>query len=254
MNNRYVIANWKMNLSINESIQLAKKINIKLMKEIWQRQVIICPDFLSLNSISSALEKSKLNLGAQDVFWQEQGSYTGEVSIKNLEQLHVNTIILGHSERRTVMNESSEMINKKLSLILKHNLSPVVCVGESKEVRDKSKEKSFLKKQLKETLKDVKPKKDQEIIIAYEPLWAIGSGKNMPAKEVNEMLKFLKEEIISLYNKGIANERFVFIYGGSVDSDNIKALSKYREIQGVLVGGASLKLSSFIKICKSILE
>lgn len=254
MNNRYVIANWKMNLSINESIQLAKKINIKLMKEIWQRQVIICPDFLSLNSISLALEKSKLNLGAQDLFWEEQGSYTGEVSIKNLEQLNINTIIIGHSERRTIMNENSEMVNKKLSLVLKHNLNPIVCVGESEEIRDKGKEKSFLKKQLKETLNGVKPKKGQEIIIAYEPLWAIGNGKNMPAKDVKEMLIFIKDEIISLYNKRIVGERFVFIYGGSVDTDNIKALSKYKEIQGVLVGGASLKLSSFIKICKSILE
>jgi triosephosphate isomerase len=254
MENRYVIANWKMNLSINESIQLAKKINIKFMKEIWQRQVIICPDFLSLSSISLALEKSKINLGAQNVFWQGQGSYTGEVSIKNLEQLHVNTIILGHSERRTIMNESSEMVNKKLTLVLKHNLSPVICVGESEEIRNKGKEKNFLKKQLKKTLKGVKPKKDQEIIIAYEPLWAIGTGKNMPAKEVNDMLQFIKNEIISLYNKNIANERFVFIYGGSVDIDNIKDLSKYQEIQGVLLGGASLKLSSFYKICKSILE
>lgn len=254
MNNRYVIANWKMNLSLNESVQLARKINIKLMKEIWQRQVVICPDFLSLSSVSSALEKSKLRLGSQDVFWQEEGSYTGEVSIKNLDQLNVDTIILGHSERRTIMNESSEMINKKLSLVLKGDLSPVVCVGENKEIRKQGKEKSFLKKQLKETLNGVKPKKGQEIIIAYEPLWAIGTGKNMPAKEVKEMLSFIKEEIVDLYGKSIANERFIFIYGGSVDVDNIKSLAKYREIQGVLVGGASLKLSSFVSICKSILE
>jgi triosephosphate isomerase len=254
MNNRYVIANWKMNLSLNESVQLAKKINIKLMKEIWQRQVIICPDFLSLSSISSALEKSKLNLGAQDMFWQEQGSYTGEVSIKSLDQLNVNTIILGHSERRTIMNESSEMVNKKLKLVLKHNLSPVVCVGENEEIRNKDKEKSFLKKQLKETLSGVELKKGQEIIIAYEPIWAIGTGKNMPAKEVQEMLSFIKKEIVNLYNRSLANERFVFIYGGSVDADNVKELAKYSQIQGVLVGGASLKLNSFVKICKSILE
>lgn len=254
MNDRYVVANWKMNLSLNESVQLAKKINIKLMKEIWQRQVIICPDFLSLSSISSALEKSKLNLGAQDVFWQEEGSYTGEVSISNLEQLHINTIILGHSERRTIMNESSEMVNKKLNLVLKHNLIPVVCVGENKETRNKGKEKSFLKKQLKDTLSGIKLKKGQEIIIAYEPIWSIGTGKNMPAKEIKEMLSFIKEEIINLYNKNLADKSFVFIYGGSVDINNIKEISKYSQIQGVLVGGASLKLSSFVKICKSILK
>jgi|AntRauTorckE6833_2_1112554.scaffolds.fasta_scaffold13991_3 triosephosphate isomerase len=254
MNNRCVIANWKMNLSLNESVQLARKINIKIMKEIWQRQVVVCPDFLSLSSVSSALEKSKLKLGAQDVFWQEEGSYTGEVSIKNLNQLNVSKIILGHSERRTIMNESSEMINRKISLVLKEGLSPVVCVGENKEIRKKNQEKVFLKKQLKETLNGLKPKKGQEIIIAYEPLWAIGTGKNMPAKDVKEMLKFIKDEIVNLYNKGIVNDRFTFIYGGSVDTNNIKALAKYSEIQGVLVGGASLKLSSFVNICKSILE
>jgi triosephosphate isomerase len=254
MNNRYVIANWKMNLSLNESVQLAKKINIKLMKEIWQRQVIICPDFLSLFPVSSALEKSKLKLGAQDVFWQEQGSYTGEVSIKNLNQLNVSTIILGHSERRTIMNETSKMVNRKLKLTLKYNFNPVVCVGENEEIRNKGKEKSFLKKQLKETLGGLKLEKAQEIIIAYEPIWAIGTGKNMPAKEIKEMLSFIKEEIINLYNKSLVNKNFVFIYGGSVNTNNIKEISKYSQIQGVLVGGASLKLSSFIKICKSILE
>jgi triosephosphate isomerase len=254
MNNRYVIANWKMNLSLNESVQLAKKINIKLMKEIWQRQVIICPDFLSLFPVSSALEKSKLKLGAQDVFWQEQGSYTGEVSIKNLNQLNVSTIILGHSERRTIMNETSKMVNRKLKLTLKYNFNPVVCVGENEEIRNKGKEKSFLKKQLKETLGGLKLEKAQEIIIAYEPIWAIGTGKNMSAKEIKEMLSFIKEEIINLYNKSLVNKNFVFIYGGSVNTNNIKEISKYSQIQGVLVGGASLKLSSFIKICKSILE
>ncbi|HKK54060.1 MAG TPA: triose-phosphate isomerase [Patescibacteria group bacterium] len=254
MNNRYVIANWKMNLSLSESVQLAKKINIKLMKKIWQRQVVICPDFLSLFSISSALEKSKLKLGAQDVFWQEQGSYTGEVSIKNLDQLNVETIILGHSERRTIMNESSKMINRKLKLALKYNLNPIVCVGENEEIRNKGKEKSFLKKQLKETLGNLKPGKAQEIIIAYEPIWAIGTGKNMPAKEVKEMLSFIKEEVAKLYNKSLVNKRFVFIYGGSVNTENIKEISKYPQIQGVLVGGASLELNSFVKICKSILE
>ncbi|MCF7795048.1 triose-phosphate isomerase [Patescibacteria group bacterium] len=254
MNNRYVIANWKMNLSLNESVQLAKKINIRLMKEIWRRQVVICPDFLSLSSLSLAFSKSKLNLGAQNVFWQEQGSYTGEVSIKNLNQLNVNTIILGHSERRTILKESSEMINKKLKLVLKYNLNPIVCIGENKEIRDKGRERSFLKKQLKETLIDIRLKKNQEIIIAYEPIWAIGTGKNMPAKEVKNMLNYIKEEIANLYNKNIANEKFVFIYGGSVDTSNIKSLAKYSDIQGVLVGGASLKLNSFIKICKNILE
>jgi triosephosphate isomerase len=254
MNNRYVIANWKMNLSLNESVQLAKKINIKLMKEIWQRQVIICPDFLSLFPVSSALEKSKLKLGAQDVFWQEQGSYTGEVSIKNLNQLNVSTIILGHSERRTIMNETSKMVNRKLKLTLKYNFNPVVCVGENEEIRNKGKEKSFLKKQLKETLGGLKLEKAQEIIIAYEPIWAIGTGKNMSARDIKEMLSFIKEEIINLYNKSLVNKNFVFIYGGSVNTNNIKEISKYSQIQGVLVGGASLKLSSFIKICKSILE
>jgi triosephosphate isomerase len=152
------------------------------------------------------------------------------------------------------MNESSEMVNKKLKLVLKHNLSPVVCVGENEEIRNKDKEKSFLKKQLKETLSGVELKKGQEIIIAYEPIWAIGTGKNMPAKEVQEMLSFIKKEIVNLYNRSLANERFVFIYGGSVDADNVKELAKYSQIQGVLVGGASLKLNSFVKICKSILE
>lgn len=254
MNNRYVIANWKMNLSLSESVQLAKKINIKLMKEIWQRQIIICPDFLSLFSISSTLEKSKLKLGAQDMFWQEQGSYTGEVSIKNLDQLNVETVILGHSERRTIMNESSKIVNRKLKLALKYNLNPIVCVGENEEIRKRGKEKNFLKKQLKETLGNLKPGKAQEIIIAYEPIWAIGTGKNMPAREVKEMLSFIKEEIVNLYNKSLANKRFVFIYGGSVNTENIKEISKFPQIQGVLVGGASLKLNSFVKICKSILE
>ena len=254
MNSRYVIANWKMNLSLNESVQLAKKIKIKFIKEIWQRQVVVCPDFLSLAQISSSFDKSKLKLGAQDVFWQEKGSYTGEVSIKNLKSLGVNMIILGHSERRNILKESSDLVNKKLNLVISYDLTPVVCIGEDEKVRKKGMQKRFLRKQIKETFQGLKLKKHQEVIVAYEPIWAIGTGKNMKAKEVKEMLIFIKEEIVKLYSNRQAEENFIFIYGGSVDVDNVKSLSKYTEIQGVLVGGASLKIGSFNKICKSILN
>ncbi len=254
MNNRYVIANWKMNLSLTESVQLAKKIKLKLNKEIWKRQVVICPDFLSLNQVSLGLKGSKIKLGAQNCFWEEKGSYTGEVSVKRLKDLPTDMIIVGHSERRNILQEDSVMINKKIKKILSEKLIPILCIGETDEIKSKGKTKSFLKKQLKESLEGVDFKKNNEIILAYEPIWAIGSGKNMPAEEVKEILVYLKSEFAKLYNDKVASEKVIYIYGGSVNSGNVKLLSKYPEIEGVLVGGASLKLSSFINICKSVLK
>ncbi len=254
MRKKIIIANWKMKLNYNESLQLAKKTKLKLLKNNWRSKVVICPDFLAISSISQILNKTKINLGAQNCFWEDIGAYTGEISVQNLKQLKAKFVILGHSERKMYLKEGPEEIRRKLRMVLKYNLTPIVCLGENKEDYRNKQTLEVLKKQFKELFNNLKDLKEKKIVIAYEPIWAIGSGEMLEGDKINEILGTLKEEAYKYFSKNKVDRDIYFTYGGSVNSDNVSKLVEYNNIEGLLIGSDSLDPKSFFKICKNFLS
>ncbi len=238
---KLIIANWKMKLGFNESLVLAKKISNKLKSN--KNNIVICPDYLSLVSIANILKNSKIVLGAQDSAIVDSGAYTGEVSPLNLKSIGVKYVILGHSERREHLHENSAIINDKIKAALKNKLIPVLCVGEKLIEREAGEAKLVISDQLRRGLNKV-DLKNNNLVIAYEPIWAIGSGKAIAPLEAEEMHQFIKSQANKILKKIVP-----VLYGGSVDSKNISSFMSQKNIDGFLVGGASLKSDEFIKIC-----
>jgi len=235
---KLIIANWKMNpSSVSAAVRLAAKTEKGALKS--GNDIVVAPPFPFLLSVKKVLKKAKL--GAQDDFWENQGAYTGEISPAMLKSSGVKYVIVGHSERRR-LGETDDAINKKIKASLKAGLKPILCVGESLEVRKKglTAAKNFVKSQLKKDLKGLP--RPGGIIVAYEPIWAIGTGKSDKPQDTVEMAIFIK---------GIAGSKAKILYGGSVTSKNAKNFLQYKEIDGALVGGASLKAGEFNKIINS---
>ncbi len=221
-------------------------------------KIIIVPSFVYLSEIAGLLKRTKVKLGAQDVFWENSGTYTGEISSKMLKNLGVEYVIVGHSERRKFLDETDEMINKKVLAALKAGLKVILCIGEIERTTNNkqltTQEKNFVKKQLEKDLKGIKKllgvgRKSlvSNLAIAYEPVWAIGAGRSDTPEDAAEMIKFIKSLIVNHFSLITP-----VLYGGSVDSKNIKNFIQYKEIDGVLVGHASLKRGEIKKIIKSI--
>ena len=240
---KIIIANWKMKLSVKESLSLAEKFSLGLNTK---NQVVICPDFISLSLISFLKTKKTFFLGAQDSATLAKNSLTGEVSAFNLKELGVSYVILGHSERRLYQKEDDKMINEKIKVALEAGLKVVLCLGDNKQEYQAKKTKAVIKSQLSNALKGLKLKKDSEIIIAYEPVWAIGSGMAMGAEEANEIAEFIKTNAKKFIEKPLK-----VLYGGSVDKNNAHLFLKQKNLQGLLVGGASLKAEEFLSICNN---
>ncbi len=244
MNKKFIIGNWKMNPSSKEEAkQLFSKIRKKL-KNLKKKnlEIAICPPFVYLSLFKN---KSILSLGAQDVFWEEKGAFTGEISPLMLKDLGCKFVIIGHSERRK-LGETNEMIRKKIEAARKFNLMPILCIGS--EEKDRRLERKDLLKQLKEVLKKIK--RIPKIIFAYEPVWAIGTGKAADPLETNELIKELKDFLKLKFS--IPNP--IFLYGGSVNSTNAISFISKEQIEGLLIGGASLKPEEFIKIIRQIVH
>lgn len=238
---KLIIANWKMKLNLNESLALAKKIADKLKKA--KNDIVICPDYLVLNSVAAILKKSKISLGAQDCAITDFGAYTGEVSPFNLKTIGVKYVIIGHSERREHLHENSAIIDNKIKAALKNKLIPVLCIGEKLTERESGTAKDVLLDQLRRALTRV-TLKNNNLIIAYEPVWAIGSGKAIIPTEAEDIHSFIKTQASKILRKSVA-----VIYGGSVDSKNIASFAAQKNIDGFLIGGVSLKANEFINIC-----
>ena len=239
---KIIIANWKMQLSLGESLSLAKKISAKL-KGV-KNEIVICPDYLSVFPVSQVLRRSKILVGAQDCAISDFGAYTGEVSALNLRKIGAKYVILGHSERREHLHENSAIINNKIKAALKNKLVPVLCVGEKLIEKESGETKSVVIDQLRRALDGIVLKNNNSLIIAYEPVWAIGSGKSITPAEAEEVHQFIKNQVSKILKKSV-----LVIYGGSVDSKNTKSIADQKDIDGFLVGGASLKAQEFIKIC-----
>jgi triosephosphate isomerase len=244
----YLIAgNWKMNLTAKEAKKFASDLAVNIKNTAKGIEVMIAPPFTALESVREALKGSIIKLGAQNVNENEKGAFTGEISCAMLLDLGVEYVIIGHSERRHIYKESNELINKKVLTALKNSLKPILCVGELIEEKESGRTNEIVKEQLIKGLKDVSPDNIGKIVIAYEPVWAIGTGKVATPEIAEEVHLFIRNTLTGLYDKNISDS-MIIQYGGSVNDENAAGLMAKDNINGALVGGASLKLDSFIKI------
>ncbi len=245
MREKIIAGNWKMNNTVPEALSLVQGIKLKLVRKDYK--VIVFPPFTALYSVGGAISGSPIKLGAQDVFWEEKGAYTGEISPIMLADLGVEYVIVGHSERRKYFNETDEIVNKKLKAVLKHNMTPIFCIGENLEDREAGRTIDVLVRQLRNGLAGIPAEDVERIIIAYEPVWAIGTGKTATPIQAQSAHAHIREELNQLYG-GKIGENITILYGGSVKPENAADLTSMPDVDGALVGGASLDAESFIGI------
>lgn len=248
MRKKVIAGNWKMNKNIQETETYINELK-ELVKDT-QNEVVICVPFIDLCKALKTAKGTNIKIGAQNVHFEEKGAYTGEVSPKMLADTGVEYVIIGHSERREYFNETDETINKKLKAALAYGLKPILCVGETLEQREQGITKMWITGQVRYDMEGLSKDEAKNIIIAYEPIWAIGTGKTASKEDANEALKWIREEIEKLYDKELADE-IVIQYGGSVKSSNASELFAMSDIDGGLVGGASLEPAEFAKIVNS---
>ncbi len=241
---KMVVGNWKMNTTISESIDLAVDIKNKI-KEIEDIEVVICPPFVSLNSISLNLGGSFLRLGAQNCFWEPEGAYTGEISPKMLQDI-CHYVILGHSERRQYFGETNIQVGKKVKTALEFDLIPIICLGESKTQRARGQTKKIVLGQLRGALNFLDRGEVGKVVLAYEPIWAVGARNPDEPGEITKVTALIREEIKNNYGKNVV--RYVrILYGGSVEPKNVAILTQ-TGVDGFLIGRASLDAQRFVKI------
>ena len=244
---RLIIAgNWKMYKNIPEAIELANGLKRNLCN-IDKLDIVICPVFTALSKVAEAITDSNIKLGAQDVYWQKQGAFTGEVSACMLKDVGCEFVIIGHSERRQYFSETNETVNKKIKSALKAGLTPIFCVGEALKEREDNQAFEVIKKQVQAGLSNISAEEIKNLVVAYEPVWAIGTGKNATASQAEEVQKYIRDLLVGLYNNKIAAAVRIQ-YGGSVKPENIGELILQPDIDGALVGGASLSIDSFSQI------
>lgn len=238
---KLIMANWKMQLSLKESLELAKQYTSRINSK--KNEVVVCPDYAALPYLSPILKPAGFLLGAQDCAAFIKGAYTGEVSPRNIKTLGAKYVILGHSERREHLHENSRVINGKIKAALESGLVPVLCIGEKLAEKKAGKAKEYLLQELRHGLEGVKIKTALDLVIAYEPVWAISTNKNakpiLPA-EADSIQKFIKEQAYKILKVSVR-----VIYGGSVNAGNVSGFLAQAHIDGLLVGGASLKISEF---------
>lgn len=244
-----VAGNWKMNCTVEETRSLVYELSVGL-RDISNVEKILFPPYISLLPAAALLEGTNIGLGAQNVYWEEKGAFTGEVSARMIAEF-CQYVIIGHSERRTYFAESDEAVNKKIFASLNHGLVPIVCVGETLEEKESGWTEQILTKQIKEGLKNITGEYGSTLIIAYEPVWAIGTGKASTGKNASDVVsQIIRPALKDVFDPEIANSTRV-IYGGSVTAANASEFFNYEEIDGALVGGASLKAEEFIKITQA---
>jgi triosephosphate isomerase len=244
-----IAGNWKMYKTEEEAFQLASDIKNRL-RDLNGVKVIISPPFTSLFTAKKAIENSSISLAAQNMHWEEKGAYTGEISPSMLLTAGCKYVIIGHSERRNLFFETDDWVNFKTKSALKFNLSPIICVGERLEQREANKTEQIVEIQVEGAFKDLTAQDAEKTVIAYEPVWAIGTGKTATPEQANEVHLFIRKLLSAKYDKGCA-EKICILYGGSVKPENSRELLSMPEIDGALVGGASLDADSFDKIVRS---
>lgn len=251
MRKKVIAGNWKMNNGINETVSLISEIKKELSGKKINADVIICPPFINLETAHALLKDSVIKLGAQNVYFEESGAFTGEISASMLKGVGCEYVILGHSERRTIFGEKDQIINKKIKTAIKNELKPIFCVGETLEEREKGVTFKIIETQITNGLNLLNERELEHLIIAYEPVWAIGTGRNATPQQAQDVHQFIRRLIGKMYSQNFA-ENLVIQYGGSVKADNAKELLYQPDIDGALVGGACLKADSFVKIIEAI--
>ena len=245
MRNKIIAGNWKMNMLPNEAINFLTELP-NYIKDC-KHEVILCVPFIDLFYSLLAVQETNIKIVAQNMHWEEKGAYTGEVSGEMLKSINVEYVIIGHSERRAYFNETDETVNKKIKAALKNELKPIVCVGESLEQKEAGKTEEIITTQVEKAFKEISGEDAKKIIIAYEPIWAIGTGKTATADDANNSIKAIRNKINSMYGADVADNIHI-LYGGSVKSSNARELFETSDIDGALIGGASLKVDEFAKI------
>ena len=244
-----IAGNWKMNNTIHQSLELVRELR-PLVKDA-KCEVVICPAYICLSEVVKAVEGSNIKVGAQNMYFEESGAYTGEVSAAMLKELNISYVIIGHSERRQYFNETDETVNKKIKTAFKYGLIPITCCGETLEQREAETTWQVLETQIKIGLKDFSKEEIEKLIVAYEPIWAIGTGKTASDEQANQAISYIRGVIAEIYDKD-TSEKVRIQYGGSVKPSTIKQQMAQSDIDGALVGGASLKASDFAAIINYI--
>jgi len=248
----FIAGNWKMNKNINEAIELVSSLK-SVEKELSEAAVVVIPPFTALREVKKTLEGSSIKLGAQNLFWEEKGAFTGEISPHMLKDAGCAYVVIGHSERRQHFSETDEVVNKKIRAALAQGLVPIMCIGESLEEREKGETITKVDTQLRAGLEGLGKEEMSLIIIAYEPIWAIGTGLTATPAQAEEVHSFIRDRLRENYGNEIGSY-VIILYGGSVKPDNTYSLLKEKNINGALVGGASLEADSFIQIAKEAIK
>lgn len=247
-----IAANWKMYKTIDEALNLVASVKAGVHKAT-ECEIVICPPFTALEAVGKALRESSIELGAQDMHPEAEGAFTGEVSPIMLKEMGCRYVILGHSERRRHFHETDAFVNEKLKSALKFNLNPIVCMGETLEQREARQAFEVVKAQFEAAFKDLKKEDIQRTVIAYEPVWAIGTGRTATPEQAEQMHSYVRRLLNEKYGEENAG-RILILYGGSVRPDNMAALMQKPNVDGALVGGASLKAESFIQIVLNAIQ
>lgn len=247
MRRKIIAGNWKMNKTPSEGVNLVNELKT-LVRDV-EADVVVCPTFVCLPAVAEAARGTNIKVGAQNIHWADNGAFTGEISGEMLKEIGVEYVIIGHSERRRYFAETDATINSRLKAALKYGLKPIVCVGELLIERENELTNSVLKRQTTLALKDIPSEDIPNIVIAYEPVWAIGTGRTASVEDANDACKFIRSVIASLYDEEIA-QNVRIQYGGSVKPSNANELFNTSDIDGGLIGGASLTASDFVGIVK----
>ncbi len=249
MRKKVIAGNWKMNMLPNETINFIEGLSQEI-KDV-KNEIILCVPYTDLFYALLTAQNTNIKIGAQNMHWKEKGAYTGEISGQMLKSIEVEYVIIGHSERRQYFAETDETVNLKVKSALENNLKPIICVGETLEQREHGETEKIIESQIKLALKDLTKEQIRAIIIAYEPVWAIGTGKTATPEEANNVIKYIRKQIKELYNEEIA-ENIIIQYGGSVKASNAEELFNMSDIDGALVGGASLNFKEFSEIVNKV--
>ena len=243
-----IAGNWKLHKTVKESIDLVTLLK-RQVQEFDQVGVVVCPVFTALASVGEVLMGSEIHMGAQDLYWEEKGAFTGQVSAPLIKDTGASYVIIGHSERRQFFHETDETVNKKIKAALKWNLTPIVCVGELLAEREGNKTMQVVERQIKGAFESLSAEDIKKLTVAYEPVWAIGTGKVASPEQAQEVHAFIRKQVYSLFGSETA-EGLRILYGGSVKPDNIAGLMQKPDIDGALVGGASLEAQMFTDIIR----
>ncbi|MCI2061870.1 MAG: triose-phosphate isomerase [Eubacteriaceae bacterium] len=241
----FIAGNWKMNMSGRDAVEFAEQ--FKALYKNTDVRTAICAPYVHLELLVEAFDGTDIKVGAENAHWEDSGAYTGEVSVPMLEEIGVDYCIIGHSERRQYFNETDETVNLKLKKLFTSSILPILCVGEVLEEREAGKEKEIVGGQLKKDLEGLTADNVRKLVIAYEPVWAIGTGKTATPEQANEMCGFIRDVITDLYDEDVADE-VIIQYGGSMNPENATELMNQPEIDGGLIGGASLSAEKFMKV------